>query len=283
MSILKTENITYVYEDGTKALNNVSLTIEKGEKTALLGANGSGKSTFFLCLNGILKPQRGRILFKDQPVDYSRKGLLELRSKVGIVFQDPDNQLFSASVYQEISFGLMNLGASEQEAVKRVEAVMEELEILPFRHKPTHLLSGGQKKQVALADILVMEPEIVILDEPVSALDPKHTEMLNDKLIRLPDKGITVIIATHDMDYALEWADKVVLFRNGEVFAEGRAEDIFMNGELLKRTNLIQPDVIKLFSDLCAQGIIDGNLPVPRNFKTLEKYITDSVRSRSNG
>jgi len=280
LSILKTENLTYVYEDGTKALNNVNLSVEKGEKTAFLGANGSGKSTFFLCLNGILKPGQGRILFKDRPVEYSRKGLLKLRSKVGIVFQDPDNQLFSASVYQEISFGLMNLGITGQEAVKRVEAVMDAMEIQSFRHKPTHLLSGGQKKQVALADILVMEPEIIILDEPASALDPKHTGMINNILKRLPEQGITVIIATHDVDYALEWADKVVLFNNGEVIAAGKTEDIFMDKELLKQTNLVQPDVIKLYSGLCARGIIDRNLPVPKNFDILEEYIICSAGSR---
>ncbi len=282
MSILKTENLTYVYEDGTKALNRVSLSIEKGKKTAFLGANGSGKSTFFLCLNGILKPQQGAVYFRDRPVDYSRKGLLSLRSKVGIVFQDPDNQLFSASVYQEISFGLMNLGIPSGEAAKRVEAVMEEMEIQSFRHKPTHLLSGGQKKQVSLADILVMEPEVIILDEPVSALDPKHTQMINEKLARLPEGGVTVIIATHDVDYALEWADEVVVFKDGEIAAKGRSEDIFMDKALLKRTNLTQPDVIKLYSNLCEQGIIGRELPVPKDFDTLEKYITDSVRSREN-
>ncbi len=273
MNVLKTENLTYTYEDGTKALNNVSISIEKGDKTAFLGANGSGKSTLFLCLNGILKPQHGRILFKDKPIEYSRKGLLGLRSKVGIVFQDPDNQLFSASVYQEISFGLMNLGISGQEAVKKVETIMEEMKIQPFRHKPTHLLSGGQKKQVSLADILVMEPEVIILDEPSSALDPKHTKMINDKLNSLPDSGVTVIISTHDVDYALEWADKVIVFKDGEVFAEGKTEDIFMNKELCNQTNLIQPSVIKLFIHLCERGILSRNLPVPKNFDTLVRYM----------
>lgn len=273
MSILKTEKLTYIYEDGTKALNNVSLSIGEGEKTAFLGANGSGKSTFFLCLNGILKPGSGTVFYKDRPVDYSRKGLLSLRSKVGIVFQDPDNQLFSASVYQEISFGLMNQGVPAEEASKKVEAVMEEMEIQAFRRKPTHLLSGGQKKQVALADILVMEPEVIILDEPVSALDPKHTRMINGKLVRLPEKGVTVIIATHDVDYALEWADKVFVFKGGEVLAAGKPEEIFMDKALLERSNLVCPNVIKLYSNLCEQGIISPSLPVPKNFDILEKYI----------
>ncbi len=282
MSIIRAENITYVYEDGTKALNKVNISLEKGEKIAFLGANGSGKSTFFLCLNGILKPQAGKIYYKDKPIDYSRKGLLDLRSKVGIVFQDPDNQLFSASVYQEISFGLLNMGVSGQDAIKRVEMIMEQLEIKPFCHKPTHLLSGGQKKQVALADILVMEPEVIILDEPVSALDPKHTEMIHNKLNQLPDSGITVIIATHDMDYALKWADKAVVFKEGKVISMGKPEDILIDRELIRQSNLIQPNVLNLYSDLCDQGIINKSLPVPKNYNTLEKYITDSVRSRDN-
>ena len=164
--ILKADNVYFSYDDQkSHSLNGLSLEIGRGKKIAFMGANGSGKSTFFLCCNGIHKPDKGTIYFDGQPLDYSREGLLKLRSKIGIVFQDPDNQLFSASVYQEISFGILNLGVPEEEARKEVEQVIETLEIEPFRHKPTHALSGGQKKQVSIADILVMHPEIIILDE----------------------------------------------------------------------------------------------------------------------
>ena len=179
-SVIRVENLSYTYEgNDRKALDGISLEIGRGRKVAFMGGNGSGKSTFFLCLNGLLRPREGRILIDGQPIRYTRKGLLEVRKKVGIVFQEPDNQLFSASVYQEISFGILNLGADEQTARREVEHVIAELGIAPFQDRPAHALSGGQKKQVAIADILVMHPEIIILDEPAAALDPEHTEIVH--------------------------------------------------------------------------------------------------------
>ena len=149
--ILKAEDLYFSYDDdNSHSLNGLSLEIKRGQKIAVMGANGSGKSTFFLCCTGIHKPQKGKLYLDGQEVKYNKKGLLDLRSKVGIVFQDPDNQLFSASVYQEISFGILNLGVSEEQAKKEVEEVIDYLEITPFRSKPTHALSGGQKKQVSI-------------------------------------------------------------------------------------------------------------------------------------
>ena len=146
--ILKAENLFFSYDDEkSHSLNGLSLEIGRGKKIAFMGANGSGKSTFFLCCNGINRPTSGTLYFDGAPVDYSREGLLKLRQRVGIVFQDPDNQLFSASVYQEISFGVLNLGKSEAEARQEVERVIEKMGISPFRDRPTHALSGGQKKQ----------------------------------------------------------------------------------------------------------------------------------------
>ena len=143
--ILKADDLYFSYDnEKTHSLNGFSAEIRRGSKVAFMGANGSGKSTFFLCCNGIHRPDAGTLYFNGEPVDYSRKGLLKLRSKVGIIFQDPDSQLFSASVYQEISFGILNLGISEDEAKKEVENVIDYLEITPFRHKPTHALSGGR-------------------------------------------------------------------------------------------------------------------------------------------
>ena len=149
--ILKAQELYFSYDDeNTHSLNGLSLEIQRGKKVAFMGANGSGKSTFFLCCNGIHRPSSGTLFVDGKPIDYSKKGLLDLRQKVGIVFQDPDNQLFSASVYQEISFGILNLGISEEEAQKEVEKVIADLEITPFRHKPTHALSGGQKSRFRL-------------------------------------------------------------------------------------------------------------------------------------
>lgn len=277
MNIIEIDKLVYFYEDGTKALDEISLTIRKGERVAFVGGNGSGKSTLFLCLNGILKPQSGRILYSGELISYKRKELLKLRSKVGIVFQDPDNQLFASSVYQEISFGVCNLGAEEEEVRQRVDKVILELGITPFKDKPTHALSGGQKKQVALADILVMEPEVLIMDEPVSALDPLHTNMLHQKLKELPEKGITVIVATHDMGFALEWADRVIVLKDGKVRREGLPAEVFCEEQLLKETDLCQPEIIRLFHKLTDRKILDKGLPVPKNLKELENYLTEEV------
>ena len=194
---------------------------------------------------------------------------------MGIVFQDPDNQLFSASVYQEISFGILNLGVSPEEAKKEVEKVIDYLEITPFRHKPTHALSGGQKKQVSIADILVMHPDIIILDEPAAALDPKHTQMVNHIVDQMTEAGITVLMATHDVDYAYEWADEVILFHEGKVLLHGSPSQVFSNKRILSQTNLEPPAVLELFESLCRKGILKASLEIPRNLKTLEQYIEE--------
>lgn len=274
--ILKAENLYYSYDDdNSHSLNGLSLEIKKGQKIAVMGANGSGKSTFFLCCTGILKPQKGHLFFKGKKYAYDKKSLLELRSKIGIVFQDPDNQLFSASVYQEISFGIMNLGVSPEEAKKEVEKVIDYLEITPFRHKPTHALSGGQKKQVSIADILVMHPDIIILDEPAAALDPKHTLMVNHIVDQMTEAGITVLMATHDVNYAYEWADEVILFHEGRVLLHGSPSQVFSNKRVLSQTNLEPPAVLELFESLCRKGILKASLEIPRNLKTLEQYIEE--------
>ena len=274
--ILKADNLYFSYEgDKNHSLNGLSLEIERGKKIAFMGPNGSGKSTFFLCCNGILKPVSGSLCLDGEPYDYSRKGLLKLRQRVGIVFQDPDSQLFSASVYQEISFGILNLGVSEEEAAGEVEEVIGRLEITPFRHKPTHALSGGQKKLVSIADILVMHPEIIILDEPAAALDPRHTVMVNHIVNQMTKDGITVLMATHDVNYAYEWADEVILFESGKVLMQGSPRQVFSDKEILKKTNLEPPMVLEFFESLCRKGILDDSLPAPKNLRTLETYIEE--------
>lgn len=272
--LVSIEAVSFIYEDGTEALKSLNLQVKRGEKLAIMGANGSGKSTLFLTLNGVRKPTAGRILYNGLPIDYSKKGLLDLRKKVGIVFQDPDSQLFSASVTQEISFGVLNLGMSEVEARRRVDKVISDLNITPYKDKPTHFLSGGQKKVVSIADILVMEPEVIVFDEPGAALDPKHAELTDRIIDGLSDKGITVILSTHDVNRAYRWADRLVLLDQGKVVAEGLPEIIFNNEELIQKTNLEQPAVLKLFRILNQAGLIKDELqPPPHTVEELERYI----------
>lgn len=271
--ILEVKHIGYTYEDGTRALRDVSVTIRRGRKIAMMGANGSGKSTFFLCLNGIYRPQAGELWKDGKPYDYSRKGLQKLRSQVGIVFQDPDNQLIIGNVRQEISFGILNMGAPMDEAKRRVDEVIRELKIDPFADKPTHALSGGQKKQVAIADILVMDPELIILDEPMASLDPLHMRIIREMIDKLTDRGITVLIASHDVDFAFEWADEVVLFEEGRVMLQGTPMEVFTQKTLLERTHLHPPAVLELFYRLQKKALIPSACQPPRTFAELETYI----------
>lgn len=274
--ILKAEDLHFSYDDDdSHSLNGLSVEIRRNRKIAVMGANGSGKSTFFLCCTGICRPQSGKMYLNGEEYSYTKKGLLDVRSKIGIVFQDPDNQLFSASVYQEISFGILNLGVPEELARKEVEDVIDYLEITPFRHKPTHALSGGQKKQVSIADILVMHPDIIILDEPAAALDPRHTTMVNHIVNQLTEQGITVLMATHDVNYAYEWADEILLFHEGKILMHGTPAQVFSNRAALKQTNLEPPVVLELFDSLCKKQILKSSLPLPKDLKTLEKYIAD--------
>ena len=272
--MIEADNISYTYDgNGKKALDGVSLKIRRGQKVAFMGGNGSGKSTLFLCLNGLLRPQKGEIRIDGKKIDYSRKGLLEVRRKVGIVFQEPDNQLFSAGVYEEISFGILNLGVDEQTARQEVERVIAELGITPFQDRPAHALSGGQKKQVAIADILVMHPDIMILDEPAAALDPEHTEIVHRIVDELTEKGITVLMSTHDADYALDWADEIVLMHEGKVLKKDTALAVCMDTEALETAHLREPAVLKMFRSLTEKKILKEGLRPPKNMEELEEYI----------
>lgn len=268
--VIEAQDVSYTYDGNSeKALDGLSLKISRGAKVAFMGGNGSGKSTFFFCLNGIRRPDGGTIYIDGKPVEYTRKGLLDVRGKVGIVFQEPDSQLFSASVYEEISFGILNLGADEDTARREVERVIEELEIAPFQDRPAHALSGGQKKQVAIADILVMHPEVMILDEPAAALDPKHTKKVQEIVDRLSGKGITVLMATHDIDYAYAWADEIVLMHEGKVIRQGTPADVCTDREALEKASLELPVVVKIYERLREKNLIPEDMALPGNVEKL--------------
>ena len=272
--VIEAEHISYTYEGNEKpALADMNLKIRRGSRVAFMGGNGSGKSTFFLCLNGIRKPDEGRVLIDGEPVSYTRKGLLDVRRRVGIVFQEPDDQLFSASVYQEISFGILNLGVGEEKARKEVERVIQELGIRPFQERPAHALSGGQKKLVAIADILVMDPEVMILDEPASSLDPKHTKIVRGIMEGLTERGITVLMATHDMDYAFGWADEIVLMHGGSVLKSGAPLEVCSDRETLEKANLEVPAVLRLYEKMREKGMVSLEGGVPRTMEELERRL----------
>ena len=270
--LMQVQDLSYRYEDQTLSLDKINLNIYRHRSLAIMVSNGSVKSTLFLNLNGVYKPTSAQILYEGKSLDYSRKGLLSLRKKVGIVFQEPDNQLFCASVLGEISFGPFNLGLDETTVRNRVTQICDTLSITPFLDKPTHFLSGGQKKRVSIADILVMEPELLILDEPFSALDPKHAHIIDDILKQLTDSGITVIIATHHADQAYRWADRIVVLNHSHVLADGTPKEIFSNKELLAAANLEQPTLMKVSDILKRKGIL-SECDFPKTAEELEMLL----------
>ena len=219
--MLKLENITFSYDNETEALKNVTLNIEKGKKTLFLGENGSGKSTLFLIMNGLLKAQKGDIYFEGEKVKYKKKNLEELRRKVGIIFQDPEIQIFAPLVFQEVAYGPENLGYSEEKVEENVNRAMKEINIEDLKDRPCHHLSYGQKKRVSIAAITAMEPELLILDEPTAWLDSKNTKRVSEILDNFSEAGKTLVVSTHDTDFAYEFADYIYVLDKGEIIESG--------------------------------------------------------------
>ena len=248
---IEAKNLHYTYSDGTKALNGVSLAAETGKITGILGSNGAGKSTLFLNLNGVCTPEEGEVYLAGEKITYNRKGIARLRQGVGIVFQNPDDQLFSADVYRDISFGPVNLGLSTQEVRRRVEWAMEQTGVTQLRDKPTHALSYGQKKRVAIAGVLAMEPKVIILDEPTAGLDPQGVSSVMHLLSDIRDRmGISIVIATHDMDIVPLYCDYAYLLSEGKVQAQGTPEEMFARPEILRGNHLRLPRIAHLMEIL---------------------------------
>lgn len=270
--ILSVKALSYSYPDGTKALDKLTFCVNKGEKIAVLGANGSGKSTLFLCLNGVVRAKQGEICLSGKPYAYDKKSLIKIRSKVGIVFQDPETQLFCSDVYQEVAFGPANLKLPVDILKDRVEQSMQQLDVQDYRHRPAHLLSYGQKKRVSIAAVLSMQPELILFDEPAASLDPVHTKQLQDILDTLTGQGLTMLMATHDVDTAFAWADRVLVLVEGKVAALDLPELVFDDLALLKQANLTEPAVLRLYRALLKTGREKAQ-QIPRTVAELEAYI----------
>lgn len=261
--MLNAKNISYSYDDGTKALNNVNLEVKKGEIVSLLGKNGAGKSTLFLHFNGIYKPDEGEILIDGEPLKYDKKNLIKFRQKVGIVFQNPDDQLFAPTVEEDVAFGPLNLGLSQEETQKRVTEALKRVDMEGYERKAPHHLSGGQKKRVAIAGILAMQPEVMVLDEPTSGLDPKGASDILKLLYELNDEGMTIIISTHDVDLVPIYSSKVYVISSGEIIKSGTPKEVFGDIELIRKANLRLPRVAHLFEILDKEDGFDLNGDYP--------------------
>lgn len=257
--MLEVQNIKYSYTKDYQALKGVSLKVEKGEMVALLGKNGAGKSTLFLHLNGIYEPDEGKVFIDGEEMKYDKKSLLKFRQKVGIVFQNPDDQIFAPTVEEDVAFGPLNLKLPMEEVQKRVTESLARVGMSGFEKKAPHHLSGGQKKRVAIAGILAMQPEIMVLDEPTAGLDPQGVRALSKLLKELNEEGITIIISTHEVDLVPNYAKKVFVMVDGLLIAEGTPKEIFAQPEILDQANLEVPIVTELFQSLEKEGFNMNN------------------------
>ena len=252
---LSTENLSFTYPDGTRALKNINIEIEKGEKVAIIGPNGAGKSTLFSHFNGLTEPTSGCVKIEGKPISFEKDELLKVRQKVGIVFQDPNDQLFAPTVKEDIAFGPMNLGLSYDEVEKRVEDALKMVGMENYEDKTPHHLSGGQQKRIAIAGLIAMKPELMILDEPTAGLDPDGVEKVLNIMNQLNEEGMTLIISSHDIDMISKYADKIFVLYNGEIIESGNKNKIFSDMELLKKAHLRTPITTEILYNLKESGL----------------------------
>lgn len=261
--MIELRGLSYSYPDGTPALRGINMKIDKGERVAVIGPNGAGKSTLFLHLNGILRPTTGEVIIDGKKMEYSRD-LIKIRQKVGIVFQNPDDQLFSPTVREDVAFGPMD------EVEERVRDALQKVGITGYENRAPHHLSGGEKKRVAIAGILAMKPEIMVLDEPTTGLDPETADGIIRILLELSMEGITVIISSHDVEIINQFAERVFVLNNGKLIAEGTPREIFRDAELISRASLRLPRTADLMNRLRMAGFeVDVKLTVEETYHEL--------------
>ncbi|MFH7024622.1 MAG: energy-coupling factor ABC transporter ATP-binding protein [Heteroscytonema crispum UTEX LB 1556] len=251
--LLEFEQIHYTYPGARQsALNNLTLRIPANKRCALIGQNGCGKTTLFLLANGLYKPQKGNVKFQGKLLQYDRSSLIKLRQKVGLIFQDPEQQLVASTVEEDISYGLCNLGLPEKEIKQRVEEALVEFGLNELAERPVHHLSLGQKKRVSIADVMVLQPELLLLDEPTAYLDRLHTRNLMTTLKRIHSYGTTILMATHDLDLVYRWADWIFVMDKGRLVLEGKPQDVFSQREILDSLQLGVPLIYEM---LFAEGV----------------------------
>lgn len=279
MNVIETKEVSYQYPDGTSALENVNFKAPKGKIVALLGPNGAGKSTLFLHFNGILRPSSGKVLVDDQPMSYDKKALMRIRQKVGIVFQNPDDQLFAPTVMEDVAFGPFNMGLNQDEVEKRVKEALGRVGMEGYEKKPPHHLSGGQKKRVAIAGILAMKPEIMVLDEPTSGLDPKGASQILRILYQLNQEGMSIVISTHDVDLVPLYASQVYIISDGRIIKEGNPPEVFGDVRTIRGANLRLPRIAHLMEILQKEDDLPFEKPYPLTIGEARKKILEQLEN----
>lgn len=270
---LRGDGIVAGYSPDVPVLRDSSLQIEPARRLALLGANGSGKSTLLSCLAGSTRPSSGQVFVDDVPLQYTRRGLRGHRQAVQLVLQDPNDQLFSADVAQDVSFGPSNLGLPATEIEERVAEALHLLGLEHLRRKPTHHLSYGEKKRVAIAGAIAMRPCVLLLDEPTAGLDPQGVDEMVDAVSRLEQHDTTIVLATHDVAFALEWADDAAVMCDGAV-VKGDPRDLLGSEALLLAARLKLPWSLRLAEALAAEGLVPQS-SLPRTVAEVTRMLCD--------
>ncbi len=254
MHIIETQDLCHTYKGNIDALKNISFIAPRNTRIAIIGPNGAGKSTLFKHFNGVLKPTSGKVLIRGEPI--TKENIREVRRTVGLVFQNPDDQIFSPTVEQDVAFGPINMGLDEEAVKHRVSEALRTVGLSEYRTRVPHHLSGGEKKRVAIAGIIAMEPQVLVLDEPTAGLDPQGVReiirFIRDFSVRY---GMTVIFSTHNISLVAELAEYIYVMNNGSFVAEGTVAEIFSQPDLLSSVRLDLPILPKLISSLRSQGI----------------------------
>ncbi|WP_342678576.1 energy-coupling factor ABC transporter ATP-binding protein [Methanofollis sp. UBA420] len=255
------QDVHFAYPDRPESLKGIDITVSRGSKVALVGPNGAGKTTLLLMCNGMLRPTKGRVLVGGRPVAYDARSLREVRRSVGLVFQNSDAQIFAPTVWQDVAFGPANLGMPQETVKKVVGDALHYVGLSGYEKRPPHHLSGGEKKRVAIAGVLAMDPEVLVFDEPTSSLDPATSEEVMDLLDEMNHGGRTILLSTHDVELAYRWADEVVLMEDGSVLRMGAPEEIFADDDALARARLKPPTVLDLFRELRGRRVLADAAP----------------------
>lgn len=251
--ILEFIDVSYSYPCSRQAaIQGLTLRVPTGKKCGLIGQNGCGKTTFFLLANGLYQTQHGVIRWQGQPIHYDRAFLTQLRQQIGLVFQNPEHQLVVSTVEEDISYGLCNLGLPEPEVAQRVQQAIAQFDLSELAHQPIHHLSLGQKKRVSLADVMVLQPQLLLLDEPTAYLDARHTQELIGQLQRIHAAGTTIVLASHDLDFLYRWADWIFVMDQGQLVLEGPPHSIFAQRQRLEQLQLGVPLAIELIDRIKA-------------------------------
>lgn len=279
---LEFREVRYAYPGRPETLKGISLSLGRGRKSAILGPNGAGKTTLLLHCNGTLRPSGGAVLVNGRPVRYDRESLRDVRRRVGLVFQHSDSQLFAPTVYQDVAFGPLNLGLPAEKVRERVSEALRAVGLSGYEGRVPHQLSEGEKKRAAIAGVLAMDPEIMILDEPTASLDPAGAAELIELLDELHTGGVTLVISTHDMELAMRWAEEVILIDRGEVIHQGAPAAILEQPGLMKRAHLVVPPLVELGLELRRRGILKAGCSltdVPALVQAIEGSLRPSLAS----